>query len=342
MDGNEARVSGTFDVGFVVIADHHVGIGVEARFRRLEGSRVGLVRADAVGTDHRIEAVPEAVLSELRFLPLGHAVGNDPEAMALPEGIEQRPSLLTYRRRGELALPKYFDKGSRVYVGVGLVADCTHPGEIRLRFERREGFVERLVVRFDRSPDRAIESGVERPVEDRLVGDGELDNRPVEIEADGGGHHGRSPFQSRSDSATEADSGFDRLARFGRWGDVIDVLLDGGFLDANANGEVAKFVGIADGEVDDAPEGGLFLQAELELVSLSALEKAVPGGIEDLLFVEQLGETIERVGSPDDPFARPFDFGVRKEVRNRVGYTVGYLRGQHRGPNLHVDAIDHR
>ena len=149
MDRDEPRVPSALDVGLVTVTDHHVGTGVETCLHRLEGSRVGFVRADLVRADHRVETIVETVMTELRSLPLGHAVSNDREAIATPERIEQGSSVVAHRRRGELALTKRRDEGVGTRIGVGPIANRPRSSEVWVRVEGLEGIVERLVVRFD-------------------------------------------------------------------------------------------------------------------------------------------------------------------------------------------------
>ena len=122
---------------------------------------------------------------------------------------------------------------------------------------------------------------------------------------------------------------------------MIDVFLDRGIADVDPDGDVAEFVGLADGEVDDAPKGGLFLQSELEGLALPPVEEAIASGIEDLLIVEKLGEAIEAMGPREDILAPLFDLGVREEVGDSVDHAIDYFGRQHWRPDLHVDAVDH-
>jgi hypothetical protein len=69
--------------------------------------------------------------------------------------------------------------------------------------------------------------------------------------------------------------------------DVVDVRLDAGVADVDADRDLPEFARVADGEVDDADERRLLLQRELEPITTNAVEELVPRGVEDLLFVEQ-------------------------------------------------------
>jgi len=75
--------------------------------------------------------------------------------------------------------------------------------------------------------------------------------------------------------------------------------------------------------------------------SVCVLQEHPPGRVEDLLFVEHVGEGVEGVSLSDQSAVLVDRLRVREHVPDRVGDPVGHLGVADGGLDAHVDAVDH-
>jgi len=96
--------------------------------------------------------------------------------------------------------------------------------------------------------------------------------------------------------------------------DDVDERLDIRLSDADLDVDLAELVRLTDREVDDALERRLLFQREVEPLVGAVLQEHPPGRVEDLLFVEHVGEGVEGVSLSDQSAVLVDRLRVREHV----------------------------